>query len=553
MRDGTSDWILGLNHGSHDAACALIHRGRLVAYIEQERLSRRKRAPGDSPAQAVNACLEIAGITIGDISAIALGSDHDALARWLGLSQSEKEELLPYSNPAFLLGELYDPRTVPPIVSIPHHLAHAASCYWPSGFGSAAILVLDAMGDSSAGLTALGTPDGIEAIGSVPIDVSLGFFYEAAGIYTGLGKNSAGKVMGLAAYGRVPYSTPLQRKDSKIGWEGIPPIAGAIGRDLILRRTEALLQHYEKTAYPFSIGDGSEPLVYADFAAGVQRDLEECILDLLSDLRRTTGVDSLAMAGGVALNCACNGRICDAGIFSHVYIQPASHDGGVAIGAAMFLAHESGMHPMPMESVYVGREEPDYVIEEAIRESGLHYERLGFELLPLKSASVLAEGAIVAWHQGRSEAGPRALGGRSLLGDPRSRSNVARINSVKGREIWRPFAPVVIDRVFDEFFEGTPNPYMLVASRVRLDRQRDIPAIVHVDGTARPQVVSESQHPLVYALLTEFERKTGIGILINTSLNTESEPIADSIRDTLDIFRRCDIDFAAAGPFLVSR
>lgn len=551
---GSGRWYVGLNHGTHDAACALVRDGEVVVSVEQERLSRRKRAVEEPPVDALRCCLDFAGIQLGDVAGVALGGNHDDLAQWLGLNERERRVQLRYDDPERLFPfEVFGLREKPPVYPQRHHLAHAASAFWPSGFREAAILVMDAMGEDSAGVLAYGAGKTIEVLHNLDISSSLGFYYEAASLYAGLDRRDAGKLMGLAGYGRESAQMPLRVVDGQVAWLGVPR-SHRTGRAMINDRRDALLDLFTQTAFPYMRGLRDEIMAYANFAASVQASLERAVFDLAEEAKRRTGARRLVLAGGVALNCTSNGKLSQSGLFDEVYIQPAAHDGGTAIGAALLLANDNiEAVPAEMPTPYLGPVESDEQIDDVVRRSGHRYETLTEAALARRVAGLLAEGAIGAWHRGRAEIGPRALGARSLLGDPRTRTSLIRLNRIKGREVWRPVAPSVLDERFADYFVGVPNPHMLVAAYVKDSKRALIPAVVHVDGSARPQVVHRDIAPSYWFLINEFERLTGIPIVVNTSLNLRDEPIACHARDTIAIFENSTIDFAVIGNVLVSR
>jgi carbamoyltransferase len=554
--DRRSGWIAGLNHGAHDASCALLHNGALVVAVEQERLSRRKRATGEAPVDALNYCLEFADLELGDLDAVALGSDHDALARWLGLSSHERGAVLPFDDPDRLFPtEVFGHGPRPPVIAVRHHRAHAASAFWPSGFRAAAVLVMDAMGEDSATMLAWGDGAGIRGFRSYPVDTSLGFFYEAATEYTGLDRNDAGKLMGLAAYGRPTCQTGLAHGPEGISWP-IPSSNGYRGRRLIEERQRCLLKFFEQRCFPYLGGLREEILAYADFAASVQRDLGRVILGLAAELREATGAANLVLAGGVALNCTANGLLAASGLFERIFVQPMAHDAGVALGAALEVSREllgERFQPLTMGHAHWGPETHDEQVESELRARNLPYLELDPQQMAHQVARILAAGHLVAWHQGRAEVGPRSLGARSLLGDPRSRRTLVRMNRTKGRELWRPLAPSVLGDRFDDYFIGTPNPFMIMAATVRPEARRQIPAVVHVDGSARPQVVDPAHNPQFARLLEEFDAQAGVPIVVNSSLNLAGDPIVNAPGDTIECFLRSDIDALAIGAFLVTK
>jgi carbamoyltransferase len=291
---------------------------------------------------------------------------------------------------------------------------------------------------------------------------------------------------------------------------------------------------------------------HADLACSVQARLEEVLLELARWLHQQTGEPSLTMAGGVALNCVANSRLWREGPFDAVWVQPASGDSGTALGAALRLARDLGDRVRAMPGADVGRSWDDDELETALRTARVPYERPSD--IAEAVAEVLARDGVVAWFQGASEYGPRALGRRSLLADPRSAANVERLNDVKGREQFRPVAPMVLEQRAAELFDGPlPSPYMLFTHRVRDGWRERIPAVVHVDGTARIQTVSPMREPLVAAMLGAFERRTGVPVVVNTSLNTAGRPMVDAPRDALECFGSAPVDALALGPFLVRR
>jgi len=548
-------WIAGLNHGSHDASCALLRDGELVIAVEQERLSRRKHAVDESPADALRFCLDFAGVRLSEVDVVALGSDHAELARWLGLSATDRQRHLPFDQPERLFPDrIFDgerPRRIQPVA---HHRAHAASAFWLSGFDECAVLVMDAMGESTATSIAAGRGSRLEIVESYGIETSLGFYYEAASEFVGLGRHDGGKLMGLAAYGRPVHDAALAYRNGTIVWEGVPAATGT-GRDLIAQRSAGLQHRLSRSCFPYAPREHESIMAYADLAASVQHALEETVLGLARRARDVTGLRRLAMAGGVALNCTANGRLANSGIFDEVYVQPMAHDAGVALGAALLVAAEDAWSgpPARMSHAYWG---PDLNLAEvgtAIAASGLSAEELTYSSLLARVASIIEDGGLVAWAQGRSEVGPRALGARSLLGDPRNRGTLTRLNMAKSREMWRPVAPSVPVEHFDRYFVGIPNPFMIVASQVRPEMRTIIPAVVHVDGSARPQAVSRSDNRPYHDLLTEFGRRTGVPVLVNTSLNVAKEPIADSAWDVIHTFRRSGADAVVLGRYIALR
>lgn len=551
-----SGWIAGVNHGAHDASCALLYNGELVVTVEQERLSRRKRAVEESPADALRFCLDFAGIRLSDLDCVALGSDHDGLAAWLGLSGAERERVLPYDRPSWLFPErLFGDERPRRVQAVPHHLAHAASAYWPSGYDECAVLVVDAMGEDTSTSIAVGSPGGLKVLEAHPVDTSLGFFYEAASEFAGLGRQDGGKLMGLASYGRAKYPAALAYRDNTLVWDGVAD-ATARGRALIDERSETLQRYFAEHCYPHTPRRGESIMAYADFAASAQTALEHTIMGLARRARELTGMPRLAIAGGVGLNCTANGRLSRSGVFDEVYVQPMAHDAGVALGAALMAESERtpGLRDVSrMPHAYWGPDLTEEEVDGAFARTGLRAERFDRDALVHEVARIIAAGGIVAWGQGRAEVGPRALGARSLLGDPRDRQTLVRLNTAKNREMWRPLAPSVLEERFAEFFDGSPNAFMIMAAQVREEVRHRIPAVVHVDHSARPQVVSRTHNPMYHALLSAFDDLAGVPVLVNTSLNVAEEPMASSAADILATFDKSGADAVVIGDRLARR
>jgi len=551
-------WVAGLNHGAHDSAAALLHNGELVATVEQERLSRHKRAIDQPPVDALRWCLDQAGIELADLSAVGLGSDLDMLGGWMGLTPDQRRRDLPLDDPDRLLPvAVFGTGPRPPLVPVRHHLAHAASAFWPSGFAEAAVLVVDNRGEDSSTTLAMATDRGIETLVSYPVEHSLGLYYRIATQYVGLYSKdgNAGKLMGLASYGKPRYDVGLRHGEQGPEWCGVPR-ASQSGASLPPERTAQLLTFFEERCYPYTIGLRDDITAYVDFAASIQQALEETLLGLARDLHARTGARKLCLAGGVALNCTANGRLAEEGPFDEVFVQPMSHDAGVGLGAAYEVARQvspTHFHPQPMRHALWGPGFSDQEIADALAEAGLPAEQLAPDALVARVAAAIAGGAIVGWHQGRGEAGPRALGARSLLGDPRRRDTLVRLNTVKQREMWRPLAPSVLAGHFDKYFVGAQNPFMIVAAQVRQEVRNQIPAVVHIDGSARPQVVDPDEQPVYASLLEAFAVESGLPLLVNTSFNTAGMPLVNRPEEAVRTFVDTDIDLLAIGMFVVSR
>jgi carbamoyltransferase len=399
------------------------------------------------------------------------------------------------------------------------------------------VLVVDGRGERASHLAGRYGPDGrLEPLAAQALPHSLGLLYEEVTEHLGFRRSSDEyKVMAMASYGRPRFLAHLRQRvaaDGEGGFRVDPVDLGALARRLA--PGEAW---------------GEE---HADLAASVQRRLEEVLLDLVRWLHARTGDARLTMAGGVALNCVANSRLREEGPFEDVWVQPAAGDAGTALGSALHVAHALGDAVRPMPGAALGRGWSDPELERRLATARVPYERPTD--LAEAIAEVIAGDGVVAWYQGRSEYGPRALGHRSLLADPRSAANLERLNDIKGREQFRPVAPMVLLERAAEIFDGpVPSPYMLFTHDVRPAWRARIPAVVHVDGTARIQTVDSRDEPLMARVLEAFERRTGVPVVVNTSLNTAGRPMVDDPRDALECFGSAPVDALAMGPFLVRR
>ncbi|MDP9377956.1 MAG: carbamoyltransferase [Actinomycetota bacterium] len=538
--------VLGINAVFHDPAAALVVDGRTVAAAEEERFSRRKHgktpvpfSTWELPEQAIQWCLSEAGIGPEELDAVAYSYDPSlAVQPGTDLTSDEWEglrTLYAQRAPLFL-------RTLLPQVDpvkfrwVPHHVAHAASAYLASGHDPCSVLVLDGRGERASHLAGRAVGGQLEVLASQQLPHSLGLLYEELTAHLGFRRSSDEyKVMAMASYGQPRFLEAfrtLVRADDDGGF-----FVGDID--------------FSSFAPPLMPGGDFTP-DHADLASTVQRRLEEVLLDLLRWLHARTGDSHLVMAGGVALNCVANTRLWEEGPFDSIWIQPAAGDSGTAYGAALAVARQLGDEVKPMPTAALGRGWSDDELEEWLRTAAVAYEHT--DDVAREVAQTLADNGVVAWFQGRSEFGPRALGHRSLLADPRHPRNLEKLNDIKGREQFRPVAPMVrAQRAADIFSGPLPSPYMLFTHRVHEDWIDRIPTVVHVDKTARVQTVDERDEPLVAAMLEHFEMLTGVPVVVNTSLNTAGRPMVDDPRDALECFGSAPVDLLAIGPFLVRR
>ncbi|MDQ4149779.1 MAG: carbamoyltransferase [Actinomycetota bacterium] len=538
--------VLGVNAVFHDPAAALVIDGEIVAAAEEERFSRRKHgkepvpfSTWEVPQLSASWCLAHAGISPEDLDAVAYSYD-PALAPPMtsDITSSGWESLRTlYAWRAPLFLETALPGLDPACVRfIPHHVAHAASAYLAGPFDSCSVMILDGRGEYASYLAGHSNGGELQVLATQELPHSLGLLYEDVTDHLGFKRASDEyKVMALASYGE-PVFLPEFRRIVRTNAEGGFSIAPAELGTLVKRRRKEERWSQE----------------HADLAASLQRRLEEVLLELAFWIHQQTGESRLAIAGGVALNCVANSYLAHHGPFDEIWVQPAAGDAGTALGGALYLAQQMGDEIEPMRTAALGREWTNAALRAALESATVPYEEP--EDLAGAVAEALAEDAIVAWFQGRSEYGPRALGHRSLLAHPGNPGNLERINAIKGREEFRPVAPMVLEGRAGEMFDGPlPSPFMLFTHRVLDEWRERIPAVVHVDGTSRIQTVDPKAEPLVAQLLDEFDKRTGLPVLVNTSFNTAGRPIVDHPRDALECFGSSPVDVLAIGPFLVRR
>lgn len=536
--------MLGVNTVFHDPSAALVIDGEIVAAAEEERFNRRKHgkpnvpfAAWEMPERSAAWCLEHAGLRPQDVDLVACSFDPELTAPADQLSLDDPWDHLRVEfarrTPDLLASAL--PGLDPGVVRfVPHHQAHSASAALAGPYRTCASLVLDGRGERASHQAARYDAGRIEVLAAQGLPHSLGFLYEDLTAHLGFHRSSDEyKVMALASYGEPRHLadfTDLVRTTDDGGF---------------------VTEKVDWAAYA-PPGDGTLTREHADLAATVQRRLEQVLLELARWLHRETGARHLTMAGGTALNCVANSVLLREGPFEDVWVQPAAGDAGTALGAALHVAVEHDRLGAPMTSAALGRGWDDDELERVLRTARVPYQR------PDDLAGVvgqhLADDAVVAWFQGRSEYGPRALGYRSLLAHPGIEANLERLNDVKGREQFRPVAPLVLlERAADVFDGKVPSPYMLFVHDVRPGWADRIPAVVHVDGTARAQTVDRREQPLLAGVLDAFEAATGLPVLVNTSLNTAGRPMVDSPHDVLELFGSAPVDVLVLGPFVVRR
>ena len=541
--------VLGVNAVFHDPAAALVIDGEVVAAAEEERFSRRKHGKDpvpfstwELPVQAMRFCLEQAGSGPEDLDAVAYSYDPALGTPWDGADPTAAEwdglrTLFAERAPLFLRTALpgLDPAKVR---FVAHHVAHAASAHLASPHASSAVLVVDGRGERGSLLAGHAREDGsLEVLATQELPDSLGLLYEELTAHLGFRRSSDEyKVMAMASYGS-PTHLDVLREEVRVTSEG----------GTIVPRLD-----WERFAPALEPGGQWTP-AHADLASSIQRRLEEVLVELAGWLHERTGESAITLAGGVALNCVANSRLWREGPFEQVWVQPAAGDSGTALGAALRVAVDLGDPVVPMATAALGRGWDEEELRGWLDEAGIVYETP--DDVAEAVAECLADDGVVAWFQGRSEFGPRALGHRSLLADPRRAENLERLNDVKGREQFRPVAPMVLAERAAELFSGgpIPSPHMLFTHDVAAEWRGRIPAVTHIDGTARIQTVDPADEPLVARMLAAFERRTGVPVVVNTSLNTAGRPMVDDPREALECLGSAPVDLLAIGPFVVRR
>ena len=571
--------ILGLNAYHGDASASLFIDGRLACAMEEERFSRLKHQAG-FPTLAVQKSLAYAGISAADLDHIAISRDNNAhlhkklmfaLAKGPSFAMlkdrlTNASKIRDVKSSVAELAGLPESALKAEVHRVEHHHAHMASAFFVSPFEDAALLSIDGFGDFVSTMWGTGHGSRIEVQDWVEFPHSMGLLYTAITQYLGFGKyGDEFKVMGLAPYGQPEYMDEVRKlvKPTKTGfeldlsyfvhhsegvnmtWDAGSPTIG----DVFSPKLEQLLGARR---------DKDEPLAqkHMNMAASLQDVLEEVVLGMLRQLSARTGLTDLCMAGGVALNCTMNGKILSETPFKRVYIQPAAYDGGTSLGAALYVKHH--VHGAPrdfvMDHTYWGLEYTPEQCRAALDARGLRYQEMDDEPLADAAAELITQGNIVGWYQGRFEWGPRALGNRSIVCDPRSDRMKDVLNSrIKHRESFRPFAPSVLEEKAGDWFEmSEASPFMLMTCQVRKEQQARVPAITHVDGTARQQTVSKRTNPKYWGLIHAFEKKTGVPIVVNTSFN-ENEPVVNTPEEAIDCYLRNDMDVLVLGRFLVEK
>jgi carbamoyltransferase len=571
-------YTIGINAAFHDSSACLVQDGRVIAAAEEERFTHVKHAKRpvpfstfELPYYAIDFCLNAGEIVLRDVEHVAYSFDPFLL---LGQHRGDAEIALPLEPSAYPVQEewdaAWDPLFLSAVVNAPrllaggvplhlearfrgvrfdgpftwhfveHHIAHAASAFLASPFTRAAVLTLDGRGEKATTGYYLGEGTNLNELGQVTMPHSLGLLYEQVTGYLGfLHSSDEYKVMALASFGQPRY---LQEFRALIHLRG----DGQYTLDPL---------HLGERFGPARVRGGPLEQRHYDIARSLQAVLEETVMELVSWLHQKTGAEALCLAGGVALNCVLNARLRDDGPFRQLWIQPAAGDAGTALGAALWIdarERQSQERIFQMQHAFLGPGFADEEIEQFLRWSRLPYRKL--EHLADEVADLLVQDKVIGWFQQRMEFGPRALGARSILASPLHAEMQMRLNEIKDREDFRPVAPVVLEEEAANWFVGAgESPFMLFVYDIRPEKAETIPAVRHIDGTARIQTIRGEQHPLYYQLLKAFQARTGVPVLVNTSFNTRGEPIVCTPRDAVECFWTSPLDALVIGSFLLEK
>jgi carbamoyltransferase len=585
-------YILGISAFYHDSAASLLKDGEIISAAQEERFTRKKH-DHNFPLNAVRYCLDNSGITAGDLDIVAfydkpflkferiletymayapkgINSFIKAMPLWIKEKLWMKELI---KNELGYKGKVLFPE---------HHESHAASAFYPSSFNEAAIITMDGVGEWTTTSYGTGRGNRIDILADIHFPHSLGLLYSAITYYTGFKVNSGEyKVMGLAPYGEGKYTKLIMDELIDVKEDG----SFRINMEYF-NYAAGLTMTNEKFHRLFGgaprIPESKLTQKEMDLARSVQEVTEEIVLRIGKHVHRETGLVNLCLAGGVALNCVANGRLLKEGPFEKIWIQPASGDAGGALGSALAVWHQylgNKRNPSPgydsQKGSFLGPEYSDSEILNFLNKKEIHYNKLNEHEIASAAAGLLAQEKILGWFQGRMEFGPRALGARSIIGDARSARMQAMMNiKIKFREGFRPFAPSVLSERTADYFElDEPSPYMLLTADVKKERRiemneeerslwgidklnvlrSDIPAVTHVDYSARIQTVHKETNPLYHELISEFDRKHGCGVIVNTSFNVRGEPIVCTPEDAYRCFMRTDIDYLILGSYILDK
>ncbi len=560
-------YILGLSCYYHDSGVTLLKDGKVVFAAQEERYTRKKHDEA-FPTKSIEQAFKIAGITVDDLDEVVFYEKpflkfferiletqievwprgfimfHRAMREWmtkkLWIPQNIKKEMK-YKKPVLFTN---------------HHESHAASAYYCSGFPDAAVVTVDGVGEWATATIGHGKGKDFQMLREVHFPDSLGLLYSAITYYLGFKVNSAEyKVMGLAPYGEPKYMkemhTLIDIKDDGSFKLNMEYFTYEYGLTMTGKKIEQLF------GQPTRKGESTLEQFHKDIAASLQQLTEEAMLAICKHAKKIMGSKYLCLAGGVALNCVANGKILRTKEFEDIFIQPAAGDAGGALGAALAVWHKKykGELNPRLSNVYLGNEYSQTEIESFLRSENLPFETLNDQTIIERTASLLEGENVIGWFQGRMEFGPRSLGNRSIIADARNKQNWQKVNlKIKFRESFRPFAPTVLEERAKDYFDlDRESPYMLLVADVHPNKRSEIPAVTHVDGSARIQTIRADQNPKYYKLLKAFDARTGCAVIINTSFNVRGEPIVESPKDALNCFLNTDMDYLVLGNCILEK
>ena len=566
-------YILGISCYYHDSAACILNDSKVIAAVEEERFSRKKFDDG-FPKHAINYCLEEAGIFPAQLDCVAfydksvlkferlidnyiavaprgLNSFLDVIPKWLHKRLWVKDEIRKHLNN--YKGEIIFPE---------HHLSHAAYSFFTSPFKESAILTVDGVGEWTTTTVGTGNDTKIELKHDIRWPHSLGLFYSAFTYYLGFKVNDGEyKLMGLASYGKPKYYDLIMQELIDVKEDGsfhlnMKHFAFTYDKVMINKKFTELF------GCPVRREDSKAEQIHYDIGASAQLVLEEILLKMVRYVHKQTGQKNLCLGGGVALNGVANGRILKEGPFEEIYIPPSPGDAGSAIGCSSYAYYsffknkriiENDPDTMISNNIYLGPQHSDEVIKSFLESKNIPYKKYERQELLEKTAKLISQQNVVGWYQGKMEWGPRALGNRSILADPRNAQMKDILNEkIKHRESFRPFAPSVLVEHVSEYFDlSIPSPYMLLVAKVR--KPSIIPAVTHVDGTGRIQTVSRKTNPLYYDLIKEFFKLTGVPVLLNTSMNIRGEPIVNTPEEAYSMILKTEMDFIVMGNCMISK
>jgi len=559
--------VLGVNSVYHESSAAIVVDGKLLFAIEEERLNRVKHAkpanldnPHLLPHLAINECLAKAGIRLEQVDVIAVSFNPiKRLVRHRNLTEAcepegwgtETGEQKFFDRIMTIPRQLTEQGFAGQFMWVDHEMAHAASAFYPSGFDHAAIILIDGIGEFESASLGEGNKRNIHFNSIVDYPNSIGFLWEKFSKFLGFSEYDACKVMSVASFG-----------DPEIYARQFEDLAHVSGNGFLLdaKTLNFRFENYSALESLFNIKkrNADEPLLEAHYniAAALQRVTTKILLHLCETVYAQTKSKNLCMAGGVALNCVANTILFEQGPFENIFIQPAANDAGTALGCA-FYAYNLIMQPESIETqkqehTYLGSSfDNDQILSEIKNSNAFHIK---LDNIEVEVARLIARGKVIGWFQGAMEFGPRALGSRSILASPVSPGMQARLNEIKDREDFRPVAPVVLEEDAPDWFENASySPFMLFVYNVKKEKEDKIPAVRHVDGTARIQTVNAEQHPAYHSLLKEFKKLTGVPVLVNTSFNTRGEPIVCTPRDAIECFWTSPFDALVINSFLLEK